>query len=449
MDCTKKIHDYVTEHREEILNTLKELVGCPSVRGEAERNAPFGKECAAALELTESLYAENGFETRLEKDGGYLLSYYGSGEKSIGLFAHADVVAVNDDWVHTAPFEPLEKDGYLIGRGVLDDKSAVVISLYCAKMLKELEIPFASRLVMFTGSNEESGMADMDAYVKKHTPPDFSLVCDTAFPLYRGDKSGMNAWITFDEELRDVCDFHGGKAMNVTLGKAYATVNGELLTKDGVSRHSALPEGSVNAGYLLAEELVGRTDVCEADKKQLRLVAKILGTHYGEAFGIEHTDADFGRLTCTNGVIKTENGRLTLGVNLRFGLSVDTEELRRKMSDFCAENGCKIVFEEEKRGYVVSENDPYVRACLKAYKEYTGDETPAVYINAGGTYARKLPRAAEIGTTLRWGVPNGTTAGHGGAHQADECLNIEGFFEALELTLHMLLACDETEEQRL
>lgn len=56
-------------------------------------------------------------------------------KKSFGLLAHSDVVDVSDDWVHTTPFKPLEKGRYLIGRGVLDDKSAVIISLYCARKL--------------------------------------------------------------------------------------------------------------------------------------------------------------------------------------------------------------------------------------------------------------------------------------------------------------------------
>lgn len=184
MEYTETIHNYVVEHKEEILKTLKELVKIPSVRGAAEPDAPFGKACADVLEYIEKLYSQNGFETELERTGGYLLSYFGSGKRTLGLFAHADAVDVGDDWVHTTPFEPIEKDGYLIGRGVLDDKSAVVISLYSAKILKELNIPFNSRLVMFTGANEETGMADIEEYSKKHTAPDFSLICDTAFPLY-------------------------------------------------------------------------------------------------------------------------------------------------------------------------------------------------------------------------------------------------------------------------
>lgn len=52
MQYSERIHHYEVAHREEIVNTLKELVKIPSVRGKAEFNAPFGTECAKALELT-------------------------------------------------------------------------------------------------------------------------------------------------------------------------------------------------------------------------------------------------------------------------------------------------------------------------------------------------------------------------------------------------------------
>lgn len=444
MEYTEKIHNYVDAHREEILNTLKELVKIPSVRGNSEDGAPFGKKCADVLEYIQNLYAENGFETELDKDGGYLLSYFGKGERKLGIFAHADVVSVNDDWIYTAPFEPTEKDGYLIGRGVLDDKSAVVISLYCAKMLRELKIPFNSTLVMFTGSNEESGMADLDNYLKKHTAPDFSLVSDTAFPLYHGDKSGMNCWVTFNTELRDIQNFCGGTAMNVTLGKALAEVNGETLNEIGISRHSALPEGSVNAGCLLAKKISERKDICETDRKQMILITRVLERYYGEVYGIEHSD-EFGKLTCTNGVIKTENGKIKLGLNLRFGLSADVDNIKKRICDFYKNYNCTVEFEEEKRGYIVPKNNKYIEACLKAYTGYTGDKKPQTYINAGGTYARKLPCAAEAGTSLSGGVLQGMPQGHGRVHQSDECINIEGLFNAVELTANMLIECDKTE----
>lgn len=442
MEYSEKIHSYVVEHKEEIINTLKELIKIPSVRGSSEPYAPFGKECAKALEYTEKLYSENGFETELNRKDGYLLSFFGNGTETLGLFAHSDVVDVSDDWLYTTPFSPIEKDGYLIGRGVLDDKSAIVISLYCAKMLKELNIPFNSRLVMFTGSNEETGMADIEKYVQNHTAPDFSLVCDTAFPLYRGDKSGMNLWVTMDTKLQDIENFGGGNSMNIILGKASANINGETVTETGISRHSALPEGSENAGYKLAKKLSLRDDICESDKEQMRLLADVLEKYYGEIYGIEYWD-ECGRLTCTNGVIKTENGKITFGLNMRYGLTADTEQIKNKITSFFFKHNCTVMFEEEKKGYVVTKSNKYVEACLKAYSDFTGDKNPTVYINAGGTYARKLPCAAEIGTTLKWGAPQNTPQGHGGAHQSDECINLEGFLEALELTALMIIECDK------
>lgn len=442
MTYKEKIHTYVINHRDEMISLLKELVGIQSVRGTSEANAPFGKNCAKLLDCTERLYAENGFETELDREGGYLLSYYGEGENTLGLFAHGDVVAVDDDWVHTTPFEPLEKDGYLIGRGVLDDKSAIIMSLYCAKMLKELEIPFNSRLVMFTGSNEETGMDDMDNYLKKHTAPDFSLVADTGFPLYHGDKSGMNLWVTFNTPLTNIRNFSGGSAMNIILGKASAEINGETVTETGISRHSALPEGSVNAGFLLAKALSCRDDICASDKEQMRLLMLVSEKYYGEIYGIEHSDI-CGRLTCANCVIRMDNRKLILGLNLRYGITADTEKIKRSIASFFDKHNCTVEFEEEKKGYVISESNKYIQACLKAYSELTGNNNPKLYINAGGTYARKLVRAAEIGPTVKGGVPENTPNGHGGAHQSDECIDIEGFLTAVELTARMLLECDK------
>lgn len=444
MKFEKEIYNYIQDNKLEIIDTLKKLVKIPSVQGEALPDAPFGKECAKILDYVKDLYENNGFETELDRSGGYLLSYFGNGKRTLGLFAHADVVDVSDDWVHTTPFEPIEKDGYLIGRGVLDDKSAVVISLYSAKILKELNIPFNSRLVMFTGANEETGMVDIEEYSKKHTAPDFSLICDTAFPLYRGDKSMMNFWVTLNTELKDIKNFHGGNAMNIVLGKASATVNGETVTETGISRHSALPEGSVNAGYLLAKNLSEREDICVSDREQMLFLMRVLEKYYGEAYGIEHCD-ECGKLTCTNGIIKIDNKKIMLGFNMRFGLSANTENIKKSIISFFEKHKCTVEFEEEKKGYIISEDNKYIHACLKAYSNFTGDKNPQVYINAGGTYARKLPCAAEIGTTLKWGVPENTPPGHGGAHQSDECINIQGFFEALELTLQMLIKCDKTE----
>ena len=442
MRYEEEIHNYVQSHKDEIINMLKELVKIPSIQSESEEGAPFGRACAEVLEYVKSCWQNNGFDTELHQDGGYLLSYYGEGEKSIGLFSHADVVSVSDDWIFTKPFDISEKDGFLIGRGVSDDKGAIVISLYCAKMLKELNIPFNSRLVVVTGANEETGMRDIKNYVKENTPPDFSLVTDCAFPIYRGDKGILQFEAMSNTPFKEIEDFSGGKDINITLGKATAKINGNKITETGVSCHGALPEGSVNAGYLLAKKLCDENLLCKEDAEQMKLIKLLLEKYYGRAFGIDGEDKVFGKLTCTNGIIRTENGRPALTFDIRYGIDTDYENIKNKISEFFGQNGWTIRIVSEKRPYIISEDNVYLRKCLKAYKEFCKTDDAPTYINAGATYAGELPFAIETGNAFYAGKPDGMLEGHGNAHQPDECINAEGFIEAAEVIVHMLLACD-------
>lgn len=444
MTVEQRIHNYIWQRKSEIVDILKALIKIPSVKGEAKENAPFGAACAEALRYVQALYIKNGFETELDEDGGYLLSYYGSGEKSLGLFAHADVVPVRDDWMLSSPFDPIERDGFIIGRGALDDKSAIVISLYCAKILKELRIPFHARLTTFTGSNEESGMADIKDYVSRHTPPIFSLVCDSGFPLYRGDKGILQFVATQKEPMENVTDFHGGKAFNITLGEATAKVGNLVFSEKGVSRHGALPEGSVNAGYLLAKKLAECDILCKNDKAKMHLISDILEKYYGEIYGIEHDDKDFGRLTVTNGIIQTENKRIRLSFDMRYGASADIRAIKTKIQDFFEGNGWTVTFVRESQPFIIPEDDSFVKACLDAYTCFTKNSEAKPCINAGGTYARFLPRAVETGTYIMGDpLPFSIPDGHGSVHQPDECISISGLLNAIELTALMLLKSDE------
>ena len=461
------IHGYVQSHRNEIVQELSELVKIPSVRGEAAPKAPFGEQCVEALKHTQKLYAINGFDTELYEEDGYLLSLYGKGEKSIGLFAHADVVPVSDDWLYTAPFEAIEKEGFLIGRGVCDNKAGVIISLYCAKCLKELGIPFHSRLILFTGSNEESGMQDIQKYIRNHKAPTFSFVPDTAFPLYRGDKGILRFYAVSDQKLQGVLDFRGGNAFNVVLGQAEAKLSYSdelwkelseisddrifmkkteqeiLLIANGISRHAALPEGSLNAGFILADTLSRCKNLSNADRIQFGTVAKMLESSYGEFFGIQNTDSEFGRLTCANGIIKVESGKVILSFDIRYGAQVNERELIEKIEFVLKNMGWEYIPQSCSPAFAIPADNRFVTALLKVYSKFTGDASPAAHINAGGTYARYLPAAVETGSQIWKTCPFKMPAGHGGAHQPDECISIDGLLEAIELTMLMVLECDK------
>ena len=463
-----QIHDYIESHRNEIVSELKELIKIPSVRGEKEENAPFGKMCAKVLTYTQKLYENEGVETELDENGGYLLSYFGEGEKSVGVFSHADVVPVADDWILTNPFEPIEKDGYVVGRGALDNKSAVIASLFCLKMFKELNIPLKNRLVLFTGSNEESGMQDIKNYLQVHKKPDFSLVPDSAFPLYRGNKGRITFSVKGKKPLSEGVSINGGTGATV-IGGATAVVPFEkalfdeiqgfcnerisaerqeekiVIKATGIAKHSALPEGSLSAVCLLCNALKQCKLLKQEDKGMFEQISNLAGYYYGEFFGIESEDEEFGKLTCVLTKITTDkDGIVTADFNTRYGLSISKDTVVCNITKRTEEIGWE---EPEVAGFTIpqciSDSNIFVQSLMEVYKNINPREGTKSRVNAGGTYRQYLQDGVEIGPTNKFGAAEGLPPGHGGAHQPDECILIDGYMEAIEIMMNMILECDK------
>ena len=467
LNYKKEIHDYLNNHKDEIINTLIELAKIPSVKGEKEENAPFGKPCAKILTEIKKLYDENNFNSEIDNEGGYIVANFGESEKTLGLFSHGDVVPVSVDWVLTKPFEPIIKDGYLIGRGVIDDKCAILTALYCAKMIKELNIPFNSKLIMFTGVNEETGMGDIKNYLTKHKAPDFSIVADSSFPLCRGNKGVFVFNAELNENLDYIKSISGSNVKGSILGSAKITLDYNenlfaslkesenviikreedeiIIEATGISKHTAWPEGSINAGALAFSVLADSEYFDIKNREKFKFIKELLSDIYGRIIGVDNLDPDFGNLTFANDIIEYKNNKLNLHFNLRFGANLNAEELKKKVFEFFTERNYKVTTEREDIAKITDINHPLLQASLEVYKEFTGEKDAEASVGASGTYARHLENAIEIGLSLKGGYPEGMPKGHGNLHQSDECMHIEGYLEAIELTLSMLLKCDETE----
>ncbi|WP_169542479.1 M20/M25/M40 family metallo-hydrolase [Sphingomonas baiyangensis] len=96
-----------------------------------------------------------------EKTAGLVVRYAarpGGTAKPIAFLGHMDVVdAVPGSW-STEPFKPTEKDGYLYGRGSVDNKAGVSLLLTTFLRLKKSGwVPERDLLLAFSG-DEETGM---------------------------------------------------------------------------------------------------------------------------------------------------------------------------------------------------------------------------------------------------------------------------------------------------
>ena len=99
-----KIEKYISDNISNIINSLVELVKIPSIVEKGGEEYPCGKNVDDALVKTAEMYSESGFDMKVNHSDCYALYETNNHEKSIGIFAHADVVPVNNDWIYTKPF---------------------------------------------------------------------------------------------------------------------------------------------------------------------------------------------------------------------------------------------------------------------------------------------------------------------------------------------------------
>ena len=80
----EEIHNYVQNHRNEIINMLKELVKIPSIQSKPEEGAPFGRACAEVLELNHSQVSRHK-KAQFFKGSGYFVCFQYKASASLGV----------------------------------------------------------------------------------------------------------------------------------------------------------------------------------------------------------------------------------------------------------------------------------------------------------------------------------------------------------------------------
>ena len=466
------INEWIEENKDEIISEWIRLCKIPAIKGEAKENAPFGEDCAKGLEECTKMFEKRGYDAKIYSDDGYSLVESGKGEKTIGIFAHSDVVPVGEGWIFTQPFDPIVKDGVLIGRGVQDNKSGVMASLCAMEIIKKYNIPIKSRLQLFIGSNEESGMKDIEAFAKNQPMPDISIIPDANFPCGTGEKGICHMYAKSDAKLLGIVDFCGGEAFNVVLDKAEVKIkktdklsaeideklkSEENITKreenefvvlvgKGVAKHASMPENSVNAAYVLASFLSNIEALDENDRKVMRSAAHILSCPFGTSLGIDFCDDLFGKLTFANGMVKLQDGKLWLSFDMRYSSALDSEDLLKRTEKALKTLEWGMEIKENKPGFSIDESSKIPALFEEAFYAVTGFDRKGFRMG-GGTYARYLKNAFSIGTyakttdsaPLAFEMP----AGHGGPHQCDEMIVLDEFFTAVKIMVYYLIAADE------
>ena len=90
--------------------------------------------------------------------GSLLATLKGTSKKRpILLLNHIDVVPVEKERWTVDPFEGIVQDGYLYGRGALDDKSMGIIEMMALLILQRKKVPLERDVLFFAAADEETG----------------------------------------------------------------------------------------------------------------------------------------------------------------------------------------------------------------------------------------------------------------------------------------------------
>jgi len=465
-ELRKTFAAWLENNKEDIIADIQAFARIRSVSRSdlAEENAPFGKECREMLDFAIARAKEMGFETQ-DHEGYCGSAYYGPHTDTIGIVGHLDVVPEGDKWIYP-PYGATREGNFLFGRGVSDNKSAVILGLYLMKFFRENNIPLKHGVQIIMGCSEETGMQDLHYYMQHYPEPLISLIPDAGFPVNYAQKGSMSGRM-YIKPGSQIASFTGGEVANMVPPHATAQLVGitaaqaePLFSKDefvvsdgeggalikaiGVASHAASPERGKSAINMLAGALAA-SGLLEGDSmKAMEAIRDMTSDYYGANAGINAEDPDTGKTTMVCGVAKmTKNGDISLSLDCRLSIAADQEANKASFTAYAESLGFNVRRLETTPPVYMPKDDPRVTSLSDLYAEITGTRLEP-YTMGGGTYSRELTRSLTFGP----GFPDlaekpDLPAGHGGAHAPDEFMHIPSFFRAFEIYVCAVKALDD------
>lgn len=465
-NLNEEIKAYIDANWDEILADIESLVCIESVEDmeSASPGAPFGPGPRAALTRVLSIAERMGFSVcDCEGFVGYA-ELAGESDDYLGIIGHVDVVPAGPGWT-VEPFALTRHDGYVLGRGVADDKGPLVIALHAVKFWADklasragnesepARFPYSLRVLF--GVNEETNMADVAYYRNHFADPVFLFTPDAEFPVCHGE-SGICHGVLRSAPVEGgvIAAFEAGVAPNAVPGEARAVVNvpadalpaadqidiepiddgRALVFAHGASAHASTPERGQNALSLLVDYLLVN-DVCTYEEKKFLLLQRaLLRVTDGSGLGIEACDEHFGALTAVGSMVRFAEGVIEQTIDFRYPTTTSAEEISLKVNALASLIDATFEITHDAEPFLMSADAPAVQALLSAYNEVMHEDARP-FTMKGGTYARMFPRAASFGPD-KPDLPKPDWAGS--MHGPDEAIGEELLEQAFSIYVHTI-----------
>lgn len=428
-----KIDAFIDARRQEMVDDICELCRINSEKMPYEEGMPYGPGAAEALDAALDMAAGYGFEVT-DYDGYVGCVDLNEGPRQLDILAHLDIVPAGEGWQVTKPFEPIEKDGRLYGRGTADDKGPAVAALYAMRAVKELGIPLTKNVRLILGTDEECGSSDIKHYYKTEAEAPMTFSPDAEFPVTNVEKGRLPGHFTAvweaSEALPKIVSINAGTKLNVVPGKAAAVVAGleaeavEKLAKEvtdttgidfqltfdgtdlvitavGAGAHAMSPEDGNNAitGLL---SLLGQLPLAPCGQVDaLHGLLKLMphGDVNGTALGVDMQDELSGRLTLAFSMLQVDENGLDGQFDSRLPVCATEESVLHVIREAMAKEKISLQNETMTPPHYVDENSVFIKTLLKAYEDYTGQEGKC-QATGGGTYVHDLQNGVAFGASM-------------------------------------------------
>jgi predicted dipeptidase len=402
--------EFVDFHWDEMRKDLIESLRIPSIREKKTNSGPFGSPIDKALRHALDCAERLGFRT-CYGDGYYGYAEIGEGRELIGILCHIDVVPAGDDnqWEYP-PFEGIEKDNCIWGRGALDDKGPLFAVMYAMKGLTEKYQHLGKRIRLIIGTDEENSWECVEKYKANEEMPNWGFSPDAEFPVVYSEKGMLQLEVTSHQgnknfrllggtvpnSVPEKCKYYGPDLteleINVISQKMSYLIEDSAIAVFGKAAHSSVNWQGKNAITMMCTAL----NPLIYDPIVNFVAEKIGNDPYGRNLFRNIKDLDFGLITINPGVIIIDENNGSLKIDIRYPININSDEIIHIISSAAVPYGLDVTVKKNMDPLYVSKSDEIVAKLYDAYTEITGDKSMPI-IAGGSTYAKAFKRFVSFG----------------------------------------------------
>lgn len=307
----------------------------------------------------------------------------------LGIVVHLDTVPYEENkWTHN-PLGEIE-NGRIYGRGVLDDKAAIIISMHAFKNLEQKIKPSWQIIV---GSSEEAEWTDMQEFLKeKPVLPKFMITVD-GDGVQNGCRGTLNLVLKF---YRSICQknienlYIPNGVENIVPDKAIAVINRYKISETGFSVHSSIPEKGQNAFSRLIRRISLFDFITCEFPYFFELMDLLEKGNSAELLGFT-PDTSICPTKC-----ELKKDCLSVNFNIRLGPQTNEKVLFEALDHMLQKYHCSMDVTSLVYPSYISENSKELRLLCKSYESIMGKSiTPTIARGLG--YNAALPNCAIFG----------------------------------------------------